>query len=133
MADESRSIVVERELPHPPERVWRALTQSHLLREWMMDNDFEPEPGSRFSFSAEWGKIEGQVLEAEPHAVLSYSWGDHDLDTLVTWTLTPTPAGTQLRMEQTGFRKTQPRYYYGARAGWPRFLSALEALLARMD
>lgn len=130
---ESRSIVVERELPHPPERIWRALTRPHLLEEWMMKNDFEPEPGRGFSFTAEWGRVEGRVLEAEPHSTLSYTWGDHDLDTVVTWTLTPTETGTRLRMEQTGFRKDQPRYYHGAKAGWPRFLAGLESLLARMD
>jgi uncharacterized protein YndB with AHSA1/START domain len=133
MADKARSIIVEREFPHPPERVWRALTQSRLLEEWLMDNDFEPEPGRSFSFSAEWGKVEGRVLAAEPYTTLSYSWGDHDLDTVVTWTLTPMQSGTRLRMEQTGFREGQPRYYHGAKAGWPRLLAALEGLLARMD
>jgi uncharacterized protein YndB with AHSA1/START domain len=133
MADKARSIIVEREFPHPPERIWRALTQSHLLEEWMMQNDFEPEPGRSFSFSAEWGKVEGQVLAAEPYTTLSYSWGDHDLDTVVTWTLTPMQNGTRLRMEQTGFREGQPRYYHGAKAGWPRLLAALEGVLERMD
>jgi len=98
-----------------------------------MKNDFKPAIDHRFSFRAEWGAVEGQVLEIEPHRKLSYTWGDHNLKSTVTWTLTPTDKGTLLRMEQTGFRPDQPRYYQGAQAGWPKFLAALEELLARID
>lgn len=128
---EIRSVVVEREFPHPPEKLWRALTQPHLIAEWLMKNDFKPIIGHRFDFSAEWGAVSCEVLEIEPVKSLSYTWGDHELKTVVTWTLTPTGAGTALRMEQTGFRDNQPRYFHGARAGWPRFLDALGTLLAR--
>ncbi|QEL24073.1 SRPBCC domain-containing protein [Bosea sp. F3-2] len=129
---EIHSVIVEREFPHPPEKLWRALTQPHLIAEWLMKNDFKPVVGHRFDFSAEWGAVSCEVLEIEPARTLSYSWGDHELKTVVTWTLTPAGAGTALRMEQTGFRENQPRYFQGARAGWPRFLAALEELLARM-
>lgn len=130
---EIRSIVVEREVPHPPERVWRALTQQHLIEEWLLKNDFDPVVGHRFTLAADWGSVEGEVLEVEPNRTLSYTWGDHDLKSVVTWTLTPTRTGTHLRMEQSGFRPDQPRYYHGARAGWPRFLENLEQVLARLD
>jgi uncharacterized protein YndB with AHSA1/START domain len=40
-AAETRSVVVEREIPYPPEKIWRALTQPHLLEEWLMKNDFK--------------------------------------------------------------------------------------------
>ena len=132
-AAETRSIVVEREIAHPPERIWRALTQPHLIGEWLMKNDFEPVIGHRFALRADWGAVLCEVLEVESNRTLSYSWGDEELKTVVTWTLTPTGTGTRLRMEQAGFRLNQPRYYHGAKAGWPRFLAALEQLLARMS
>lgn len=131
-SSEIRSVVVEREFPHPPEKLWRALTQPHLIAEWLMKNDFKPVVGHRFDFTAEWGAVSCEVLEIEPTRTLSYTWGDHTLKTVVTWTLTPTGAGTALRMEQTGFQADQPRYFQGATAGWPRFLTALEDVLARM-
>jgi uncharacterized protein YndB with AHSA1/START domain len=132
-SSETRSVAVERELPYPPEKIWRALTQSHLIEEWLMQNDFKPVVGHRFDLSADWGSVGCEVLHVEPHKTLSYTWGDHELKTVVTWTLTATSTGTHLRMEQTGFRPDQPRYYYGAQAGWPRFLEKLEQVLARMD
>jgi uncharacterized protein YndB with AHSA1/START domain len=128
---ETQSVVLERELAHPPERIWRALTQPHLMAEWLMKTDFSPVVGHRFGFSADWGSVDCEVLEVEPQRTLSYTWGDHDLKSVVTWTLTPTGTGTRLRMEQTAFRPDQPRYFHGARMGWPRFLDALETLLAR--
>lgn len=130
---ETRSVIVEREIAYPPEKIWRALTQPHLIEEWLMKNDFKLVVGHRFDLRADWGAVECQVLEVVPNKTLSYTWGDHDLKTVVTWSLTPTNTGTFLRMEQSGFRPSQPRYYHGAMAGWPRFLAALEQLLATMD
>lgn len=129
----TRSIVVEREIAFPPEKIWRALTQPHLIGEWLMKNDFEPTVGHRFGLRAEWGSVECEVLEIEPHRTLSYTWGDHDLKSVVTWTLTDTAKGTHLRMEQSGFRQDQPRYYGGAKAGWPQLFDKLEAAVARLD
>lgn len=130
---ETQSVVFERELFHAPEKIWRALTQPHLIEEWLMKGEFQPEPGHRFEFRAEWGKVDCEVLEVEPQRSLSYSWGDSRLKSVVTWTLTPTGNGTRLRMEQSGFRKDQPRYHQGARAGWPRFLDRLEEVLEKLD
>jgi uncharacterized protein YndB with AHSA1/START domain len=138
-ATETRSIVVERELPHPPEKVWRALTQPHLIEEWLMKNEFAPVVGHRFNLRADWGVVACQVLAVEPNRSLSYTFdasqagAASDLKSVITWTLTPTGTGTHLRMEQSGFRTDQPQYYGGARQGWPRFLGALEQVLARMD
>ncbi len=132
-ATETRSVVVEREFPHPPEKLWRALTQPHLIEEWLMKNDFKPVVDHRFDLRANWGSVSCQVLEVEPNKTLSYTWGDHALKSVVTWTLTPTSTGTHLRMEQLGFRPDQPRYYQGAMAGWPNFFANLEQVLARID
>lgn len=129
---EDRTIVVEREFPHPPEKVWRALTQPHLVAEWMMKNDIAPVAGHAFSFDAEWGAVECRVREADPPRSLSYDWKTKDLDSVVTWTLSPSRRGTLLRMEQTGFRPDQRSYFRGATARWPQFLDALDALLARI-
>lgn len=132
-ATETLSVVVEREMAFPPEKIWRALTQPHLMAEWLMKTDFEPVVGRKFGFSADWGGVECEVRAVEPHTRLAYAWSGMGLESVVTWTLTPTAAGTRLRMEQTGFRPDQQLAYRGATAGWPRFLDGLEQLLARAD
>jgi uncharacterized protein YndB with AHSA1/START domain len=130
---ETLSVVVEREVPFPAEKVWRALTQPHLIEEWLMKNDFKPVVGHRFNLRADWGAVDCQVMAVEPNKTLSYTWGAYGLGSVVTWTLTPTSAGTHLRMEQSGFRADQPQYYEGAKAGWPGFFAAMEQVLARTD
>ena len=130
---ETRTVVIEREVPYPPEKIWRALTQPHLIAEWLMKNDFQPVVGHRFDFRADWGSVDCQVRTVEPHKTLSYTWAAYGLESVVTWTLTPTGTGTRLRMEQTGFRPDQQQAYMGAKAGWPRFFAALEEVLARIN
>jgi uncharacterized protein YndB with AHSA1/START domain len=130
---ETLAVVIEREIPYPPERIWRALSQPHLIEEWLMKNDFTSVVGQRFTLRADWGVVDCQVLAVEPSKTLSYTWCAYGLKSVVTWTLTPTSTGTHLRMEQSGFRPDQPQAYQGAKAGWPRFLAALEQVLARMD
>ena len=67
-ASEIRSVVVERDIPHPPEKVWRALTQPHLIAEWLMRNDFVPAIGHRFNLQGDWGGVlDCEVLSIEPH------------------------------------------------------------------
>jgi uncharacterized protein YndB with AHSA1/START domain len=131
-ATETLSVIVEREIPFPPEKIWRALTQPHLIEEWLMKNDFKPEVGHSFNLRADWGAVDCKVVTVEPHTTLSYTWGAYGLDSVVTWTLTPTGTGTRLRMEQTGFRPDQQQAYQGAKAGWPRFFASLEQVLARI-
>ena len=137
-AAETLSVVVEREMPFPPEKIWRALTQPHLMEEWLMKTDFEPIVGHRFNLRRNPQPdlnivIDCQVLEVEPHKTLSYTWSAYDLEGVVTWTLTPTSTGTHLRVEQSGFRPDQKRAYGGAKAGWRRFFANLEHVLARTD
>ena len=132
-ATETRTVIVEREIPFPPDRIWRALTQPHLIEEWLMKSDFKPVVDHPFSFSADWGAVDCRVLAVEPNRTLSYNWAAYGLESVVTWTLTPTSTGTRLRMEQSAFRPDQPQYYQGAKSGWQQFFSALEQVLARTD
>jgi uncharacterized protein YndB with AHSA1/START domain len=132
-ATKNRSVVVEREIPHPPEKIWRALTEPHLIAEWLMKNDFEPIVGHRFNLRGDWGGVDCRVLEIEPRKTLAYSWAANGLESVVTWTLTPTANGAKLRMEQSGFRPDQEQFYQGAKGGWQRFFANLEQVLARSD
>jgi uncharacterized protein YndB with AHSA1/START domain len=132
-ATDTSTVVVERDVPFPPEKVWRALTQPHLIEEWLMKSDFKPVVDHRFKFTADWGAVECTVLTIEPNKTLSYSWAAYGLESVVTWTLVPAGAGTRLRMEQSGFRPEQQQAYHGARHGWQKFLTALEQVLARAE
>src|SRR5882757_3952794 len=132
-ATETLSVVVDREIPYPPEKIWRALTQPHLIEEWLMKNDFKPSVDHRFKLSADWGAVECQVLVVEPNQTLSYTWAAYGLESIVTWTLTAAGTGTQLRMEQSGFRPDQEQAYQGAKYGWQKFLGNLERILERTD
>ena len=135
---ETRSVVVEREFAHAPEKLWRALTQPHLMQEWLMKNDFVPQVGHRFKLTGDWGGVlDCEVLEIEPNRTLSYTWdfvhedAAYNLKSVVTFTLEPTATGTRLRMEQAGFRPDQKQAFGGAHAGWKRFLDKLDGVLAK--
>jgi uncharacterized protein YndB with AHSA1/START domain len=143
-ATATRSLVVEREMPHPPEKIWRALTQGPLIEEWLMKNDFQPVVGRRFNFRAtpmaQWnGVTDCEVLIIEPNQRLSYSWNAsgeeaaNGLKSVVTWTLTPTKGGTHVRMEQSGFRVEDETFYQGASYGWQRMVGGLERVAAGLD
>jgi uncharacterized protein YndB with AHSA1/START domain len=136
-----RSIVVDRILPYPPEKVWRALTQRELLQRWLMPSDFQPAVGHRFTFATEprgdWdGVVHCEVLDCEPNRLLRYSWvggvetntkyGSR-LDSVVTWTLTEVAGGTRLRMEHAGFRSPENDFAYNAMGtGWGRILDRID-------
>ncbi|MBN8875877.1 MAG: SRPBCC domain-containing protein [Rhodospirillales bacterium] len=129
----TRSVIMEREFSYPPEKIWRALTQPHLIAEWLMKNDFQAQLGHAFVLHGDWGSVSCKILEIEPNRTLSYSWVANGLESVVTWTLAPSAAGTYLRVEQSGFQAGQEQFYQGAKAGWPRFLASLEEVLARLD
>ncbi len=129
---ETRTVTVERDLAFPPEKVWRALTQPHLIAEWLMKNDFAPVVGHHFTLSGDWGAASCEVLTLEPNETLSYSWSAMGLGTVVTMTLTAIEAGTRLRMEQSGFPANMPQAYGGAQWGWQNFLGKLEEVLAQV-
>jgi uncharacterized protein YndB with AHSA1/START domain len=132
-APEPRTVTVEREFAHAPGKIWRALTQPHLIEAWLMKNDFVPAADHRFSLHGDWGSVDCRVLEIEPQRRLSYSWAALGLDSVVTWTLTPTGGGTLLRMEQSGFRPDQDQAYHGAQYGWNQFFGSLGQLLAGLE
>ena len=138
----SRSLVMERVFPYSPEKLWRALTESTLLAQWMMKNDFEPVPGRRFQFRADpmpnWnGIVDCEVLVVDPLKQLSYNWGvgggESGLQWVVLWTLTPVESGTHVRMEQSGFGPDQQAAYQGAKYGWQKFLGNLEGVIGGLE
>jgi uncharacterized protein YndB with AHSA1/START domain len=124
--NDTRSIMMEFDLPHPPAKVWRALTEPELLAKWLMATDMKLAVGQSFTFKMPptqgWdGVVSCEMKENELHKRLRYSWGSLGLDTVVTWTLAPTSkGGTLLRLEQSGFPtgKTQLPYFEGAKMGW---------------
>lgn len=133
----TRSLVIEKEFPHPPEKIWRALTEGPLIKQWLMDNDFQPVVGHKFTFRStpmpHWnGIIDSEVLAVEPNKKLTYKWDSLGLESEVVWTLTPTAGGTLLRMEQSGFRAEQEAAYKGASYGWQKFIGALEYVIAAL-
>ena len=134
----TRSVIVEKEFPHPPQKVWRALTESSLIEQWLMKNDFQPVAGHSFNLRMDpvpnWnGVIDCKVLAVEPGKTLSYTWGAFGLESVVTWTLTPTDAGTHVRMEHSGFPLNQDAAYKGAQYGWQNFIGNLERVVAGLE
>ena len=140
-ATETRSVVVEREIAYPPEKLWRALTQPHLMEEWLMKNDFKPDVGHRFNLRGDWGGVlDCEVLAVEQNRTLSYTWdfkhddAAYDLKSVVTFTLTPTASGTKLRVEQAGFvLPDMLQAFAGANAAWPEYLKRLEAVAGKLE
>ena len=139
----TRSVVVERRMPHSLDKVWRALTQSPLLEDWLMANDFEPRVGHRFTFHMApmqgWnGVTDCEVLSVEPQRELSYTWNASGAEaatgikTIVKWTLEPVDGGVLVRMEQSGFREQDQRNFMGAKYGWERNLGELERVVAAL-
>src|SRR6202051_1623687 len=129
----TRTLVIEREVPHPAEKIWRALTEGPLIEEWLMKNDFQAVVSQRFNLRAAWGAVDCQVLAVEPNKTLSYTWAAYGLETVVTWTLTPTSTGTHDGMEQLGFRSEEDAAYKGAKYGWQNFIGNLERVVGGLD
>ncbi|WP_437634157.1 SRPBCC family protein [Sorangium sp. So ce854] len=135
---QTESISFDFDLPHSPEKVWRALTDPALLAEWLLPVvGFKLEPGAAFMFKTQaypgWdGTVNCQLVEIEPQRKLSYTWTVPFLDTVVTFTLTPTASGTRLSLVQSGFKPDQKQESGGARYGWKMMGGKLVDLLARM-
>jgi uncharacterized protein YndB with AHSA1/START domain len=135
---QTESIWFEFDLDHSPEKVWRALTDPGLLTEWLLPVvDLELEPEAAFTFKAPpqpgWdGAVNCRFLEIEALRKLSYTWVVGDIDTVVTFTLTPTASGTHLSLVQSGFKPDQKANFAGARYGWKMMGGKLVDLLARI-
>jgi uncharacterized protein YndB with AHSA1/START domain len=135
---QTESVSFDFDLPHPPEKVWRALTDPTLLSEWLLPVfGLKLEPGAEFMFKTQphppWdGVVNCRLIEIEPHRKLSYAWTVPFLDTVVTFTLTPTESGTRLSLLQSGFTTDQKRESGGARYGWKMMGGKLVDLLGRI-
>jgi len=136
---QTESISFEFDLRHSPEKVWRALTDPALLAEWLLPVlDFKLEPGAAFTFKTQpspgWdGTVNCRTLEVEAHRKLSYTWVVGDmLETVVTFTMTPTASGTRLSVVQSGFKPDQKQNWGGARYGWKLMGGKLVDLLERI-
>jgi uncharacterized protein YndB with AHSA1/START domain len=137
---QTESISFDFDLHHSPEKVWRALTDPVLLAEWLLPVvDLKLEPGAAFTFKTlphpGWdGTVNCRFLEIEPKRKLSYAWVvGFGLDTVVTFTLTPTESGTRLSLVQSGFKPDQKQNFGGARYGWKMMSEKLVDLLARIS
>jgi uncharacterized protein YndB with AHSA1/START domain len=122
---QTETLCFEFDLKHPPEKVWRALTDPRLLSQWLLPVlDFELRPGAAFKFKADWeqpdwdGIVNCRLVEIETYRKLSYRWTASDLDTVVTFTLSPTASGTRLSLVQSGFEAHHKQAFGGARYGW---------------
>jgi len=137
---QTEALSFEFELRHPPEKVWRALTIPELLAEWLLPvANLKLAPGAAFTFKTQpypgWdGTVNCRLLELEPYRKLSYTWVVADmLDTVVTFTLTPTETGTRMSLVQSGFRADQKQNFGGARYGWKMMGEKLVDLLAKVS
>ena len=145
-AGNRRKIVVERVLPHPAEKIWRVLTTSALISQWLMPNDFRPVVGHKFTFRTKpmgkWdGIVQCEVSECDPPHRLRYSWvGGHEdngaygskLDSVVTWTLKPVEGGTLLHMEHDGFGAGNEFAFEAMSGGWAKLAERIGELAASL-
>ncbi len=136
---QTESITFDFDLNHSPQKVWRAITDPVLLAEWLLPVvNLTLAPGAAFTFTTQphpgWdGTVNCRMLEIEAQRKLSYTWVVGDMDTVVTFTLTPTASGTRLSLVQSGFKPDQKQNFAGARYGWNMMGGKLVDLLARLS
>jgi uncharacterized protein YndB with AHSA1/START domain len=141
---DTQAIVVDEVFPHSPPTIWKALTSGDLIGRWLMEPaGFAPVAGNRFTFkttpAGAWdGTIHCQVLEAIPDQTLVYAWkGGHTgnagygspLDTVVSWTLSPTDSGTRVRVVHSGFiLPLNDTAFENMSEGWKKVLPRLRTV-----
>ena len=123
----TESIEVDYALAHPPQEVWRLLTEPNLLAMWLMPNNIAPVVGHKFNFRTnpmgDWdGIVDCEVVECEPYTRFAYSWKggarNNRIDTICAWTLTPAESGgTLLHLSHAGFEPTCIAYQLMSQ-GW---------------
>jgi uncharacterized protein YndB with AHSA1/START domain len=119
-----QTIVHEVTYPHPPERVWRALVDAEEMASWLMPNDdFVPRVGQHFTLSCDsHGLVNAEVLEIDPPRLLRCRWVGSFGATVVTFELSPTAAGTRVRLEHRGWRPGDSADRDAFDSGWARML-----------
>lgn len=117
------------------EKLWNAITDPNKLAKWVMENNFKPEVGYKFTFRQKpteyWdGIVEGEVLIVDEPNKLSYTWGTGNEKHTVVWTLQDLGEGkVKLHLEQSGI--SNPQALGGAKYGWTNMAGELEKLLAQ--
>lgn len=137
--EQSEALAFEIDLPHAPERIWRALTVPELLAEWLLPViGLELRTGAAFQLRRDpmpgWdGIVNCRVIDVDAPRRLSYAWVAGEIDTVVTFTLVPSPSGTRLLIVQSGFKPHQKQNFGGARYGWRMMGGKLVDLLSRPE
>ncbi|CAM2154732.1 SRPBCC domain-containing protein [Pararobbsia alpina] len=127
-------IQLTRFIPHPPEKVWAALTDPVIHARWWAAGDIRAVVGHTFTLDmGQWGQQPCEVIAAEAPKLLSYSFAPGTLNTTITWRLTPEGDGTRLSLEHKGFDMDSPlgkTAFNGMGNGWPGVLTRLSEVVA---
>ena len=142
------SVSTEIDIAAPPERVFKALTDSAEAHKWGQHKDYQltvwdmdPRVGGKWRFVSHevaTGKDyvhDGEILEYDPPRLLVYTWiaAFHEVPdqvTTVRWELTPTPQGTHVKVIHSGLANL-PKSRESYRGGWPGFVAAIKNYLEK--
>jgi uncharacterized protein YndB with AHSA1/START domain len=123
-------IRLERHYSQPPAAVWRVLTTPELFARWWAQGDIQPRVGHRFTLDmGRWGLQQCEVLAVEPERLLSIRFAEGQLDTTISWQLSPEGQGTRLQFTHEGFDLDSPlgkSAFEGMKPGWPGLLDRIE-------
>jgi uncharacterized protein YndB with AHSA1/START domain len=121
----------ERQLRHPVEKVWEALTDPAQVAQWLAPGEFDLTLGGRIHlvFTDGDGVISGRVTALAPPRLLEFTWADQDNDFgIVRWELAADAGGTRLVLTHT-VPETARDSGLSMLAGWHSLLEKLTALL----